>query len=164
MGGALEALLQLGLEAVVLLGGEVAVARGVDQRAGGPRGVVEQRLVPARGGVVDVDGGGGGLDGAQAVVVVGGMEQLHVQDAAHAGHRPRRRGARVRAGGGVFEGFGPAVGAGDDLHAVGAQRVQLAHVAADGDGFEVGVAGDEQEAVPGLEQVGRAGWPGWGGR
>ena len=58
---------------------------------------------------------------------------------------------------GVVEGGGPAVGAGDDLHAVGAQRVQLADVAADGDGFEVGVAGDEQEAVPGLQQIGRAG-------
>jgi hypothetical protein len=44
-----EALLQLGLEAVDLLGAEVAVARGVDQRPGGTRGVVEQRLVPARG-------------------------------------------------------------------------------------------------------------------
>ena len=54
-GGALEALLQLGLEAVVLFGREVAVAGGVDEGAGGPRGVVEQRLVPARGGVVDVD-------------------------------------------------------------------------------------------------------------
>jgi len=69
VGGALEALLQFGLEAVELVRREVAVAGGVDQRAGGAGGVVEQGLVPARGGVVDVDGGGGGLDGGEAVVV-----------------------------------------------------------------------------------------------
>jgi hypothetical protein len=50
-----------------LFGGQVAVARGVDEGAGRARGVVEQRLVPARGGVVDVDGGGGGLDWGEAV-------------------------------------------------------------------------------------------------
>ena len=108
------------------------------------------------GRVVDVDGGGGGLDGAHAVVVVDGVEQLDVQDRAHAGHRLAGK-AHALAAGGVLEGLGPAVGAGDDLHAVGAQRVQLADLAADGDGFQVGVAGHEQEAVPGLEQVGRAG-------
>ena len=70
MGGALEALLQLGFQAVELVGGEVAVAGGIDERAGGPGRVVEQRLVPLRCGVVDVDGGGGGLDGG------GGTERL----------------------------------------------------------------------------------------
>jgi hypothetical protein len=56
---------------IELVGGEVAVAGGVDQRAGGPRRVVEEGLVPLRCGVVDVDGGGGGggLDGGEAVVV-----------------------------------------------------------------------------------------------
>ncbi len=39
---------------------------------------------------------------------------------------------------------------------VSAQGVQLADLAAGGDGFEVGVARDEQGAVPGLEQVGDA--------
>ena len=68
MGGALEALLQLGFQAVELVGGEVAVAGGVDQRAGGAGGVVEEGLVPLRRGVVDVDGRGGGLDGGEAVV------------------------------------------------------------------------------------------------
>ena len=105
---------------------------------------------------------GGGLDGGEAVVVVDGVEQLDVQDRAHAG-RHLAGEADAAAVGRVLEGLGPAVGAGDDLHAVGAQRVQLAHLAADGDGFEVGVAGDEQEAVPGLEQVG-ARRRGWGGR
>ena len=48
VGGALEALpLSSALEAVELLGRQVAVAGGVDQRAGGPRGVVEEGLVPA---------------------------------------------------------------------------------------------------------------------
>ena len=35
---------------------------------------------------MDVDGGGGGFDGREAIVVVKGMEQLLVQDAADAGH------------------------------------------------------------------------------
>ena len=65
-----ESVLQLGLEAVVLLRGEIAVARGVDEGARGARGVVEQSLVPARGGVVDVDGRGGGLDGGEAVAPI----------------------------------------------------------------------------------------------
>ena len=82
--GALVAGLQLGLEAGELVGGEVAAA-GVDQRAGGAGGVVEQRLVPARGCVVDVDCRGGGLDGREAVVVVGGVEQLEMQHAGDAG-------------------------------------------------------------------------------
>jgi hypothetical protein len=63
MGGAGKALLQLGLEALELLRREVAFARGVDEGAGGTGGVVEQRLVPLGRRVVDVDGGGGGLDG-----------------------------------------------------------------------------------------------------
>ena len=83
---ALEALLELGLQTVELLGRQLAVRRGIDERAGRPRGVVEQRLVPARRGVVGVDGGGRGLDRAHAVVVVDGMEEAHVQDRADAGH------------------------------------------------------------------------------
>ena len=65
-----ETVLQLGLEAVVLLRGEIAVARGVDEGAGGPRRVVELGFVPARGGVVDVDGGGGGFEGGEAVAPI----------------------------------------------------------------------------------------------
>jgi hypothetical protein len=45
----------------------------------------EEGLVPAAGGVVDVDCRGGGFDGGEAVVVVDGVEQLDVQDRAHAG-------------------------------------------------------------------------------
>jgi hypothetical protein len=64
-----EALLEFRLEAVELLRRQVAVAGGVDEGAGGPGRVVEQRLVPAGRRVVDVDGGRGGLDGGEAVVV-----------------------------------------------------------------------------------------------
>ena len=112
---------------------------------------------------MDVDGRGGGLDGGEAVVVVDGVEQLEVQDRAHAGYHLAGE-AHAAAGGGVLEGLGPAVGAGDDLHAVGAQRVQLAQLAAERDGLEVGVAGDEQEAVPGFQQVRGGAGRGWGGR
>ncbi len=105
---------------------------------------------------MDVDRRGGGLDGGEAVVVAQGVEQLDVQHAAHAGHR-LAGDADGAAGGGVVEGLGPAVGARHHLDAVGAKRVELADGAADGDGFEPGVAGDQEEAVAGLEQVRRAG-------
>ena len=49
MCGALEAGFQFGLQAIELVGRKVAVARGVDESARGTRGVVEQRLIPARG-------------------------------------------------------------------------------------------------------------------
>jgi hypothetical protein len=44
--GALEAGFEFALETLVLFGGEIAVARGVDERAAGARGVVEKRLSP----------------------------------------------------------------------------------------------------------------------
>jgi hypothetical protein len=156
VGGALETLLELGLEAVELLGAQVAFARGVDEGAGGTRRVVEQRLVPPGRRVVDVDRRGGGLDGGEAVVVVDRVEELDVQDRAHARHHLAGE-AHAAAGGRVLERLGPAVGAGDHLHAVGAQRVQLADLAGKRHRLEVGVAGDEQEAVPGLEQIGGGG-------
>ena len=102
---------------------------------------------------MEVDRGGGGFERAHAVVVVRGVEELHVEDAADTGNAVAGE-AHGASGDGVLEGFGPAVGAGDDLHAVGAQRVQLADVAVDGDGFDVAVAGDEQVAEQRLEELG----------
>ncbi len=86
------ALLQLRFQPRVLLARQVAGAARVDQRARRPCGVVEQRLVPGAGRVVDVDGIGRRLDRAHAVVVVDGMKEPHVQDRAHA-----RRPARPRS-------------------------------------------------------------------
>ena len=68
---ALEALLEFGFEALELFGRQTAFAGGVDEGAGGAGGVsaelsevrAEQRLVPLRRLIVDVDGNGGGLDG-----------------------------------------------------------------------------------------------------
>jgi hypothetical protein len=50
----------------------------------------------------------------------------------------------------------------DDRHAVGAESVQLARNAVEGDDFGVGVARDEEVAVPGFEKV-LAGLAGRGG-
>jgi hypothetical protein len=86
---------------------------------------------------VDVDGGGGGLDGGEAVVVVEGVEELQVQDRAHAGHRlaaQRHRGVAH----GVFVDFRPAVEAGHHLDAVGPEHVQFAQGAGAGGGLELG--------------------------
>ena len=54
----------------------------------------------------------------------------------------------------VVPGDRPAVGAGHHLHAVGAQRVEFARGAVDGDAFDPGVAGDEEVAVDLLQQPG----------
>ena len=45
--GALELGFEFGFEAVVLFGGQVAVAGGVDEGAGGAGAVVEEGFVPA---------------------------------------------------------------------------------------------------------------------
>ena len=79
---ALEADFEFLFEAIVLLGGEVAVAGGIDERAGWSRGVIQQRLVPAGGGVVDIDGGRCGFDRAETVVIVERVEQFLVEHAA----------------------------------------------------------------------------------
>ena len=55
------------LQAVVLLGREVAVARRVDEGAGGRAELSSSALFQRDGRVVDVDGGGGGLGGGEAV-------------------------------------------------------------------------------------------------
>ena len=59
---------------------------------------------------MQVDGGGGGLQRAHAVVVVVGVELLEMQDARNAwrGFAGYAHGA---AGDGVVVGLGPAVGA-----------------------------------------------------
>ena len=105
------------------------LAGRIDQRPRGPRRVVEQRLVPGAGRVVDVDGGGGRLDGAHAVVIVGRVEQARVQDRAHAGHRLLGK-AHGRPVGRILEGLRPAVRPRDHLHAIGAQHVQFAQAPA----------------------------------
>ena len=82
--------------------------------------------------------------------------------ASGAGRRGRpdgfARDAERPAADGVLVGLGPAVGAGDDLDAVGVERMQLAERAASGDGLEVGVARDEQEAVVGFRAGQRVVW------
>ena len=55
---------------------------------------------------------------------------------------------------GVIVGFGVAVFAGYDLDAVGTENVQLARLTAKRRDFQIGIAGDQQEAIPGLEQFG----------
>jgi hypothetical protein len=80
------------------------------------------------------------------------VEQAHVQARAHARRRLLDK-AHGRAARRIFVGLGPAVGARDHLHTVWAQHVQLAQPPANADRLHVGVAGDEQEAVPALEEV-----------
>ncbi len=101
---------------------------------------------------MDVDGGGRGFQRGRAVVVGDGVEELQVQDRADALHDVGHE-ASALAVGRVLVALGPAVGARDHLHAVDAQGVQLAEFAAGGDDFEVGVAGHEQRAVPGFEEI-----------
>ncbi len=90
-----------------MLGGEVAIAGGVDEGAGGTGGVVEKGFVPAAGSVVDVDGRGGGFDRGETIVVVERVEEFLVQHASNTAH-----GSAVEADGRgavdcVVVGFGP---------------------------------------------------------
>ena len=70
---ALEAFLEFVFEALELFGGQAAFAGGVDEGTGGAGGVVQQRLVPLGGLVVDVDGRG--FDGADSIIA-----QTYVED------------------------------------------------------------------------------------
>lgn len=53
-----------------------AVRPGIDQRAGGPRRVVEQRLVPHGARVMRIDCDGRGFDRREAVVIVERMKKV----------------------------------------------------------------------------------------
>ena len=57
-----------------------AVGAGVDQRAGGAGGVIQQRLVPEGRGVVGVERGLRGGERGEAVVIVERVEKADVQD------------------------------------------------------------------------------------
>ena len=99
---------------------------------------------------MDVDCGGSGFDGGEAVMVVQWVEQAHVEDGADIGEDVVGEGD-LAAGGGVDVAFGPSRGAWNDGHAVGAEGVEFADGAVEGDGFDVGVAGDEEVAeAPGF--------------
>ncbi len=69
--GAREILFELLLEPRELFVGQMGVVgSGVDQRAGGPGGIVEQRLVPEARGVVRVESDLGGGERREAVTVI----------------------------------------------------------------------------------------------
>ena len=92
---ALIVVLEFALQPLELrVGQHRALRPRIDQRAGGPRRVVEQRLVPARRGVVRVDRDGGGFQRRQPVVIVERMEQREMQDRRQ---RPRS-GRSARCG------------------------------------------------------------------
>ena len=141
--GTLERVLQLLLEALELrLGQRRAFRPVIDQGAGGARGVVEQGLVPAAGGVVDVERDRRRLDRRQPVMIVDGVEQRQMQD--------RRQPALAQpethrvAADRIVIGLGPAVAAGHHAHPVGPQRIEFARLAAGTHRLDIGVSGDEQ--------------------
>ena len=151
----LKAALELRLEAVILFARERAVLALKNQRAGGPRGIVEQRLVPGAGGIVNVDADGRRLQRAHAVMVVVRVEQSHMQDWPYAALYILGETHGLPAGG-IFIRLGPAIRSGDDLHAVGPQHMQLAHLAGDGYRLHEAVPCHQKIAVPGLEHIRRA--------
>jgi hypothetical protein len=143
-------LVELALEAAELLVGQQIVVAGKHQRAGGPRGVVEQRLVPARRGIMGVDRDRGGLDRRQAIMVVERMEEGQVQDRRHRccelveAHATRADAIVVR--------LRPAIGARHHLHAIGPQRIEFADGVAERDRLDIGVAGEQEMRNQHLEE------------
>ena len=89
--GALVIVGEFALEALELAVGQNRALRpGIDQRAGRPRRIVEQRLVPRRGGIVRVHRDGRRLQRGQAVMIVERMKQRQMQD-----RRQRARSGRT---------------------------------------------------------------------
>jgi hypothetical protein len=74
--------------------GQHGVVGGKHQRAGGPRGVVEQRLVPARRRIVGVDRDRGGLDRREAIMVVERMKEGQMQTVGRNERSALRRSKR----------------------------------------------------------------------
>lgn len=80
---------QLALETLELLGRHLLVA-GVDERTGRPRGIFQQRLVPARRRIVQIDGRRRRLDRRQAVVVIGRVMLLFSYFPPHEAAQPQK--------------------------------------------------------------------------
>ncbi len=109
--GALIGVFELALDARELIVGQArrAVGAAIDQRAGGSRRIVEQRLDPGGAGVVDVDRIGGGAeaapsrndrraDGTASCAAPGGNRSRRRGRCAWCGRRPyshRRRASRA---------------------------------------------------------------------
>jgi hypothetical protein len=79
-GRARIAFLEFGLQPVELLVGQIAaLLRRIDQRPRRPRRIVEQRLVPAPGGVVRIERHQRRLQRRKAVMVVERMKQRQMR-------------------------------------------------------------------------------------
>ena len=118
-----------------------AVRPGIDERAGGPRRIVEQRLVPGRGGVVRVDGDGGGFERAQPVMIVQRIEQREMQDRRNEPRLLEAHGARSNR---IFVCLRPTVRPRHDAHAVRPQRVEFTHRAVEVHRLDIAVAADQE--------------------
>jgi hypothetical protein len=123
-----------------------------DERAGGPRRVVEECLVPGARRVVDIERRGGGFHGGQAVMVVRRMEQRQMQD-----RRQRLVLADGKAHGlradRIFVSGGPAVRIRHHAHAVGAQRMEFVRRAIEAHRLHIGIARHHEVPVEALEKA-----------
>ena len=75
-----------------------------------------------------------------------------MQNGPHARHNVIEKAHRLTVDR-VLVTFRPAIRPGDHLHAVGAERVQLAQLIANRHGFDVSVARDQQKPVPALKKI-----------
>jgi hypothetical protein len=99
---------------------------------------------------VGVDRDGGGFERAQPVMVVERVEQGEMQDRRD---RPRLLEAHGASRHRILVGLRPAVRTGHDTHAVGPQRVELAHRAVEAHRLDIGVAADEKIGGDGFEKA-----------
>ena len=149
---ALKAGFQLRFQPPILFRRQLTVAGIVDQRARRQRGVVQHRLVPGAGRIVDIDRRGRGFNGGHTVIVIGWVEQRHVLDLAYARHGVAREADGMSVDGVVVGGW-PAIRTRYYTHAVRAQHMELSDIGADGNRLQIGIARNQQEAVPGLQQI-----------
>jgi len=147
--------LQLILETLELLFAQPvgAACASEHQRAGWPRSIVDQRVVPGAAGIVDVDGKGRGLHRRKPVPIVGGVKQFQMQDGGRPAQRVALETPRVRTDA-MLPPNRPTIRARHNAHAVRPQCVEFARLAiAKGRHLKICVSGDLQVAEERLHQL-----------
>ncbi len=142
----------LAQQAVILVDRQVALplGPGIDDRPRRPRRIVQKRLRPVRGRIVNLQRLRRRLQRRQAIVIVQRVEEPDMAN--------RRQAFQVKpvtpGPDNIVIGHRPAVGPGNHLHPVSAQHMHLARITGIAHAFDIGVAGQQQLRIDRLEKLG----------
>jgi hypothetical protein len=114
----------------------------INERAGRPRRIVEQRLVPEARGGMRIERHLRGRQRRETVIIVERVEEADMQNGLYAlaGHLVTNFVAE-RA---IDVSRGPAVASRLDAHAIRPQRIELTQLPLEKHGFDIGVAVEQQ--------------------